>query len=92
MLNYLTKSIIPIIFLFIITYGMFKGRKVYEWFIEGAKEGLNVCIRIFPCILAIIIAVEIFKKADLSFFKSLQSNTSLNSSFFLSLFFKFIKN
>ena len=65
MLNYLTKSIIPIIFLCIITYGMFKGRKVYEWFIEGAKEGLNVCIRIFPCILAIIIAVEIFKKADI---------------------------
>ena len=65
MLNYLTKSIIPIIFLCIITYGMFKGRKVYEWFIEGAKEGLNVCIRIFPCILAIIIAVEIFKNADL---------------------------
>ena len=44
---------------------MFKGRQVYEWFIEGAKEGLNVCIRIFPCILAMIIAVEIFKKADL---------------------------
>lgn len=65
MLNYLTKSIIPIIFLLILTYGMFKGKQVYEWFIEGAKEGLNVCIRIFPCILAMIIAVEIFKKADL---------------------------
>ena len=65
MISYLSKSIIPIIFLLIITYGMIKGRKVYEWFIEGAKEGLNVCIRIFPCILAIIIAVEIFKKANL---------------------------
>ena len=65
MLEYLSKSIIPIIFLLIITYGMFKGKQVYEWFIEGAKEGLNVCLRIFPCILAIIIAVEIFKKADL---------------------------
>lgn len=65
MINYLSKSIIPIIFLVIITYGMFKGRQVYEWFIEGAKEGLNVCLRIFPCILAIIIAVEIFKKANL---------------------------
>ncbi|WP_293976514.1 spore maturation protein [uncultured Clostridium sp.] len=65
MLTYLSKSIIPIIFLLIITYGMFKGKQVYEWFLEGAKEGMNVCIRIFPCILAIIIAVEIFKKADL---------------------------
>ena len=57
MLNYLSKSIIPIIFLIIVTYGMFKGRKVYEWFIEGAKDGLGVVIRIFPYLLAMIIAV-----------------------------------
>lgn len=65
MFNYLSKSIIPIIFLLIITYGMFKGRKVYEWFIEGAKEGLNVVLRIFPYLLAMIIAVQIFKDAKL---------------------------
>ena len=65
MLNYLSKSIIPIIFLLIITYGMFKGRKVYEWFIEGAKDGLKVTLRIFPYLLAITIAVQIFKEANL---------------------------
>jgi spore maturation protein B len=65
MFNYLSKSIIPIIFLLIITYGMFKGRKVYEWFIEGAKEGLDVVLRIFPYLLAMIIAVQIFKDAKL---------------------------
>lgn len=65
MLNYLSKSIIPIIFLLIITYGMFRGRKVYEWFIEGAKDGLGVCNRIFPYLLAMIIAVQIFREANL---------------------------
>ena len=65
MLNYLSKSIIPIIFLLIITYGMIKGRKVYEWFIEGAKDGLKVTLRIFPYLLAMIIAVQIFKEANL---------------------------
>jgi spore maturation protein B len=65
MFSYLSKSIIPIIFLLIITYGMFKGRKVYEWFIEGAKEGLKVTLRIFPYLLAMIIAVQIFKEAKL---------------------------
>lgn len=65
MLNYLSKSIIPIILLIIITYGMFKGRKVYEWFIEGAKDGLGVVLRIFPYLLAMIIAVQIFKEANL---------------------------
>ncbi len=65
MINYLSKSIIPIIFLLIVTYGMIKGKKVYEWFIEGAKEGLDVVKRIFPYILAMIIAVQIFREAKL---------------------------
>ncbi|NMF05379.1 spore maturation protein [Clostridium beijerinckii] len=65
MFNYLSKSIIPIIFLLIITYGMFKGRKVYEWFIEGAKDGLMVVLRIFPYLLAMIIAVQVFREAKL---------------------------
>lgn len=65
MFNYITKSIIPIIVLAIITYGMFKGKKVYEWFIEGAKEGLQVCLNIFPYLLAMIVAVNIFREANL---------------------------
>ncbi|VYU56663.1 spore maturation protein [Clostridium tertium] len=65
MFEYITKSIIPIIIIIIITYGMIKGRKVYEWFIEGAKEGLKVCINIFPYLLAMIIAVNIFREAKL---------------------------
>lgn len=65
MFDYLLKSIIPIIFLVIIVYGMFAGRKVYEWFVEGAKEGLKVCYRIFPYLLSMIIAIRIFKEAKL---------------------------
>ena len=65
MFNYLSKSIIPIIFLLIITYGMFKEKRVYEWFVEGAKDGLKVCLRIFPYLLAMIIAVQIFREAKL---------------------------
>ncbi|MBE6050968.1 MAG: spore maturation protein [Clostridium sp.] len=63
--DYLTKSIIGIIVIFIIGYGMIKGGKVYDWFIEGAKEGLKVCLNIFPYLLAMIIAVDIFKGAGL---------------------------
>ena len=65
MFQYVTKSIIPIIVVIIITYGMIKGKKVYEWFVDGAKEGLKVCINIFPYLLAMIIAVNIFREAKL---------------------------
>lgn len=63
--EYFTKSIIGIIILIIIGYGMLKGGKVYEWFIEGAKDGLKVCVNIFPYLLAMIVAVEMFKSANL---------------------------
>lgn len=65
MFEYITKSIIPIIVFIIITYGMFKGKKVYEWFVEGAKDGLKVCMNIFPYLLAMILAVHIFREAKL---------------------------
>lgn len=65
MFNYITKSIIPIIMLLIVFYGMIKGRKVYEWFVEGAKEGLKVCLNIFPYLLAMIVAVHIFRESKL---------------------------
>ena len=62
---YLSNSLIPIIVLIIVVYGMFKGKKVYEWFVEGAKEGLEVCFRIFPALLAMIVAVRIFKDSNM---------------------------
>lgn len=61
--GYIIKSIIPIIIILIILYGMLKGRKVYEWFIEGAKDGLKVCLRIFPYLLAMLLAVKVFRES-----------------------------
>ena len=65
MLFNFTKSIIPITVVIILGYGMIKGRKVYEWFLEGAKDGLMVCLKIFPCLLAMLVAVQILKNANL---------------------------
>ena len=42
-------------------YGWFKGVKVYEAFIEGAKEGFNVAVRIIPYLVAILAAVGAFR-------------------------------
>ncbi|MDY6011608.1 spore maturation protein [Clostridium sp.] len=65
MFEYITKSIIPIVVVIILIYGMIKGKKVYEWFLDGVKDGLLVCVRIFPCLLAMIVAVQIFKNSNL---------------------------
>ena len=56
-------AIIPLIILFVISYGMLKGIKVYDCFVEGAKEGLTVCYKIFPYLLAMIVAVSVFRES-----------------------------
>lgn len=54
---------IPAFTLFILVYGMFKGVKVYEVFVEGARNGLGILYRIFPYILAMIFAVNIIRSS-----------------------------
>jgi spore maturation protein B len=44
-------------------YGYLKGVKVYEAFIEGAKEGFATGVRIIPYLVAILAAVGAFRAA-----------------------------
>lgn len=60
-MDYITKAIMPIIIAAIIIYGMLKGVKVYECFVEGAKDGIKICLNIFPYLLAMLLAVTIFR-------------------------------
>lgn len=62
-MGYIIKIIIPIMIFFIIIYGMIKKVKVYECFVEGAKDGLNICVKIFPYLLAMIIAITVLRES-----------------------------
>lgn len=42
-------------------YGHFKGVKVYETFVEGAKDGFGVAVRIIPYLVAILVVVGMFR-------------------------------
>lgn len=52
---------IPFLILTFITIGFIKKVKVYETFIEGAKEGFNIAITIIPYLVAILVAIGIFR-------------------------------
>ncbi len=52
---------IPIMLVLIVLYGMFKKVKVYEVFVDGAKEGFDVGVRIIPYLVAILAAIAIFR-------------------------------
>lgn len=52
---------IPTLLFVIPVVGFFKKVKVYECFVEGAKEGFNVAIRIIPFLVAILFAIGMFR-------------------------------
>ena len=52
---------IPLLVLFIIVYGVVKKVKIYEAFVEGAKEGFNVGVRIIPYLVAMLVAIGVFR-------------------------------
>jgi spore maturation protein B len=52
---------IPALVLFIVVYGALKKVKIYEAFVEGAKEGFNVGVRIIPYLVAMLVAIGIFR-------------------------------
>ena len=54
---------IPFLLGFFPLYASLRGVAVYEEFIEGAKEGIQVALRIFPYLVAILVAVGIFRAA-----------------------------
>ncbi len=61
MLNAISVIIIPFIVGTILLYGWLKGEDIYSLFIEGAKEGLKTSMKIMPYLIAIFIAVGIFR-------------------------------
>ena len=54
---------IPFLMAFFPLYGSLTRVKVYEEFVDGAKEGFQVSIRIIPYLVAIIASVAMFRAA-----------------------------
>jgi len=52
---------IPVLLVLIPAIGAIRGVKVYEVFVEGAKEGFDVAIRIIPFLVAILVAIGMFR-------------------------------
>jgi spore maturation protein SpmB len=53
--------IIPGLMLGFLAFGFVRRVRVYEIFVEGAKEGFQVAIRIIPYLVAILVAVGMFR-------------------------------
>jgi spore maturation protein B len=61
LIGVLSYFVIPTIVVGFPLYGLAKRVPVYETFVEGAKEGFVVAVRIIPYLVAILFAIGMFR-------------------------------
>lgn len=62
-LNNLSILILPLIVAMVLIYSLYTKTKAYESFIDGAKEGFDIAVRIIPYLVAIMVCVAAFRES-----------------------------
>jgi spore maturation protein B len=60
-ISLLSFFVLPAILVGFPLYGLYKRVPVYESFVEGAKDGFHVAVRIIPYLVAILFAIAMFR-------------------------------
>lgn len=64
-INFISSSIIPLVILGVILYGLYERKRVFDIFIDGAKDGINIVFNIFPTLIGIFIAVGTLRSSGI---------------------------
>lgn len=56
-INFLSNIAMPLIILIIIVYGLIEKNKVFDTFLDGAKEGIEIVFSIFPTLIGLFMAI-----------------------------------
>ena len=64
-INYFSNLAIPFTILMIITYGLIEKNKVFDTFLEGAKEGIEVVVKIFPTLVGLFVAIGLLRHSGI---------------------------
>ncbi len=62
----MTAYIIPIIFITVLIISALRKQNGYSLFIDGSKSALTLMAEVFPYLLAVMMAVEVFKVSGVS--------------------------
>ena len=56
-INFISNLAIPLIILLIVTYGLIEKNKVFDDFLEGAKEGIEIVFSILPTLVGLFVVI-----------------------------------
>ena len=53
--------LMPVLIFLIFSYGLARGVRIYEAVTEGARQGFDIAVRIIPFLVAILVAIRMFR-------------------------------
>ncbi len=65
-LAHISDIIIPLVLFFVVGYGIVSGVKVYESFLQGAKDGLKIVVEIVPTLIGLMVGVGVLRASGFS--------------------------
>ena len=64
-INYISIIAIPLLMIIGVIYGLVDKKKIYDIFVEGVKEGMEIVIKLFPTLLGIFLAVGALRSSGI---------------------------
>ena len=64
-INFLSNIAMPLIIFIILMYGMIERKKVFDIFLQGASEGLQITLKIFPTLIGLFVAISLLRNSGL---------------------------
>lgn len=65
MINFISNLAMPFIILLIVAYGLIEKKKVFDVFLDGAKEGLSIILSIFPTLVGLFVAIGALRSSGI---------------------------
>lgn len=65
LINFISNLAMPLIILIIVVYGMVEKNKIFDDFLEGAKEGLQIVLSIFPTLIGLFVAIGALRSSGI---------------------------
>ena len=64
-INYISSIAVPITIFLITIYGFLEKKNVFDIFLNGAKEGIGVVIKIFPTLIGLFLAINLLRHSGI---------------------------
>ena len=64
-ISFFSDIAMPLIILLIVIYGLIEKNKVFDIFLDGAKEGIGVVVGIFPTLIGLFVAIGALRSSGI---------------------------